>query len=241
MEKEIKNIADDSSEQGSPLSFGKYLVLSVFLHFCLFAAMALLLSYLNVKPLVTRSIIELIQSENSTKEIAEETPQDENEELVEPEKEIPKEESVYYDISRSDADTSSLEQIYSESTLNVTIKYPRGWVFIDQNVKKKLDGVTFWLTDGVYNPPPYVHLEVKEKYLFNESRFKYSFQLDDNIAYYNDPEELEDQVSQIIYIRTDSEEDFSLKLIMNGKESFKRFQPVFFGMIKSFKFGTSIF
>lgn len=241
MKKDIKNTVEDSPEQGSPLTFSKYLLLSVFLHFCLFIALAFFLSYLNVKPLVTRSIIELMQSENSPKELIEEIPQDENEEIVEPEKEIPKEESVYYDISKSDADTSSLEQVYSESTLNVRMKYPRGWVFIDQNVKKKLDGVTFWLSDGVYNPPPYVHLEVKEKYLFNESRFKYSFSLGGSIAYYNDPEELENQVSQIIYIRTDSEEDYSLKLIINGKESFKRFQPVFFGMIKSFKFGTSIF
>ncbi len=42
------------------------------------------------------------------------------------------------------ADTTSLQQIYSESTLNVTIKYPVGWTFIDQNLDKKLDGVTFW-------------------------------------------------------------------------------------------------
>lgn len=226
----------------SIFAFGKYLTLSVMLHVIIFVGLAYLLSLLNIKPLINRSVIELIHNESITEQINEEQPSEtEEEEIIEEAKETPKEESVYYDISESDADTSSLEQVYSESTLDVSIKYPRGWVFIDQNVKKKLDGVTFWLTDGVYNPPPYVHLEVKEKYLFNETRFKYSFQLDDNIAYYNDPEEIEEQVSQIIYIRTDSDEDFSLKLIMKGKESFKRFQPVFFGMIKSFKFGESLF
>ena len=41
------------------------------------------------------------------------------------------------------ADTTNLDQIYNEPTLNVSIKYPRGWTFIDQNKNKKLDGITF--------------------------------------------------------------------------------------------------
>lgn len=221
------------------ITFGKFLFLSVIIHLCIFLFVAFLLSMLDAKPLVHRSIIELVQNEKISENAAEEMP--EEEEKIDPENEVPKEESVYYDISSNEADTSSLEQIYSESTLNVSLKYPRGWTFIDQNVKKKLDGVTFWMTGGMYNPPPYVHLEVKEKYLFNQSRFKFSFDIDGNTAYYNDPDELEDQVSQIIYIRTQSNEDFSLKLIMKGRDSFKRFQPVFFGMIKSFKFGKSFF
>jgi hypothetical protein len=138
-------------------------------------------------------------------------------------------------------DTSGLEQVYIEKTLNVKIKYPVGWTFVDQDNHNKLDGVTFWANNGIFNPPPYIFLEVKEKYLFNPSRFKFSSKLANSVAYYNDPEELEGQVSQIFYIRTDSEEDYSIKLIMNGKDTFIAFQPIFFGMIKSFNFGKSIF
>jgi hypothetical protein len=147
----------------------------------------------------------------------------------------------YYNFTETEFDTSDLKQIYSEPTLNVTLRYPNGWTYMDQNVKKKLDGVTFWSLIGNYDPPPYVHLEVKEKYLFNPVRFKYKTEINGNEAYYNDPEELEGQVSQVIYIRTDSDEDYSFKLIMKGRETFKSFQPEFFNMIKSFKFGTTIF
>lgn len=52
------------------------------------------------------------------------------------------------------ADTTSLDQIYTEPTLNVLIKYPKGRTFIDQNKNEKLDGVTFWANGGLYNPPP---------------------------------------------------------------------------------------
>ena len=139
------------------------------------------------------------------------------------------------------SDTSGLYQIYKESTLDVSIRYPSGWTYIDQDVKNKLDGVTFWAADGIYSPPPYVHVEVKEKYLFNPGRYKYSIKTDDYTAYYNDPEELSGQISQEVYIRTNIDEDFSIKLIMEGKEPFKAFQPVFFGMIKTFKFDNSLF
>jgi hypothetical protein len=138
-------------------------------------------------------------------------------------------------------DTSGLEQVYSENTLNVKIKYPVGWTFVDQDRHNKLDGVTFWASNGIFNPPPYIFLEVKEKYLFNPSRFKFNTKLANSVAYYNDPEELEGQVSQVFYIRTDTDEDYSIKLIMTGKDTFIAFQPIFFSMIKSFNFGKSLF
>jgi hypothetical protein len=149
--------------------------------------------------------------------------------------------SGYYNFAGSGTDTSALIQVYSEKSLNVKINYPIGWTFVDQDRQKKLDGVTFWANNGIFNPPPYIFLEVKEKYLFNPSRYKYNTKLKNTTAYYNDPEEMEGQVSQVFYIRTDTDEDFSLKLIMNGKETFIAFQPIFFGMIKSFNFGTSLF
>ena len=139
------------------------------------------------------------------------------------------------------ADTTKLDQIYRESTLNVSIKYPRGWTFIDQNVKNKLDGVTFWATDGLYDPPPYIHLEVKEKYYFNEQKYKYQMEFKDCIAYYNDPEIIEDYYIQNVYLRTETGEDFNLKLMMVGEEAFNSFQPRFFGMIKTFNFGSTFF
>jgi hypothetical protein len=150
-------------------------------------------------------------------------------------------EVTFYNYSDGSADTSNLVQIYKESTLNVSVKYPAGWRYIDQNIKNKLDGVTFWTNTSTFNPPPYVHIDVQDKDLFNPKRFKYSYQTRNYTVYYNDPEELEGQFNQIIYIRTNTEEDYSLKLIMKGEEAFKMFQPVFFGMVKSFKYGTGYF
>lgn len=135
------------------------------------------------------------------------------------------------------ADTVGLENIYSENTLNVQIKYPYGWTFVDQNVKNRLDGVTFWGSTNLYNPPPYIHLEVVDKSLFNPSRFKYKSDFGSYTIFYNDPEELSDQYTRLIYIRTESDVDYSLKLIMKGKEQFENFEPVFFGMLKTFSFG----
>lgn len=139
------------------------------------------------------------------------------------------------------ADSTNLDQVYTESTLNVSIKYPKGWTFIDQNKKKKLDGVTFWASDGQYNPPPYIHLEVVSKDMFIEKRFFYKMELEKYLAYYNDPEEMQGYMTQIIYIRTGNNEDFRLKLMMKGKTEFYSFQPRFWAILKSFKFGNSFF
>lgn len=139
------------------------------------------------------------------------------------------------------ADTTNLDQVYSEPSLNVTIKYPKGWIFVDQNKKKKLDGVTFWANDGQYDPPPYIHLEVVSKDMFIEKRYSYKMDLEKSQAYYNDPEEMQGYITQIFYIKTLEEEDFRLKLMMRGELEFKSFQPRFWAIIKSFKFGSSLF
>jgi hypothetical protein len=141
----------------------------------------------------------------------------------------------------ANTDTSSLNNVYSEKTLNVSIKYPAGWAYIDQNRKNKLDGVTFMATAGSIKPPPYVHLAVQTKDMFIESRYKYSIKTWNYTAYYNDPEEMAGQVSQVFYIRTETDEDYSIKFIMQGMDNFKAFQPVFFGMVKTFKFGDGWF
>ena len=145
------------------------------------------------------------------------------------------------DFFNQNADTTSLEQIYNESTLNVSIKYPIGWTFIDQNVDKKLDGVTFWSNTSDYSPPPVIHLEVRDRSLFNESKYKHNLTIDEAVIYFNDPEKLASYFSQTFYFRTESGEDFSLKLTIKGEEAFKSFIPTFYGMLKSFKFGSSWF
>jgi hypothetical protein len=145
------------------------------------------------------------------------------------------------DFFNQNADTTSLEQIYNESTLNVSIKYPIGWIFIDQNVDKRLDGVTFWSNTSDYNPPPVIHLEVRDRSLFNESKYKHNLTVDEAVIYFNDPEKLANYFSQTFYFRTESGEDFSLKLTIKGEEAFKSFIPTFYGMLKSFKFGSSWF
>ena len=139
------------------------------------------------------------------------------------------------------ADTTNLDQVYSDPTLNVSIKYPKGWSFIDQNKRNKLDGVTFWAADGLYNPPPFIHLEVVDKDMFIEKRYAYKIDLKDFQTYYNDPEEIQGYVTQIFYIRTEGDEDFRLKLMMKGEAEFKSFQPRFWAILKSFNFGSSFF
>jgi hypothetical protein len=143
--------------------------------------------------------------------------------------------STYFvSLSNIKADTTNLDQIYKESSLNLSIKYPKGWTFIDQNINKKLDGVTFWAANVSYSPPPYIHLEVVNKYLFNEKRFKYKIKLHECIAFYNDPEELASQVNQSFYLHTDSDQDYIIKLIINGRQNFESFQPKFLAILKSF-------
>jgi hypothetical protein len=149
--------------------------------------------------------------------------------------------SAFYSLANNNADTTNLDQVYKEATLDLSIKYPSGWTYIDQDLNQKLDGVTFWPSIGNFSPPPYIHLEVKDKDLFSSDRFKYKVKMSGYIIFYNDPEELEEQIEQIFYIRTNSGNDFSLKLVMKGSQEFKSFQPVFFGMLKSFKVGGGIF
>lgn len=138
------------------------------------------------------------------------------------------------------SDTTNIDQLYSEETLNLSIKYPKGWTYIDQTKKNKLDGVTFWSVEGLYNPPPYIHLEVVEKYLFNPAKYEYKVKQFNCEWYFNDPINLEGQISQEIYIRTDTDEDFLIKLIMVGEEQFRSFQSKFFAIVKSLKFKDNI-
>jgi hypothetical protein len=224
---------------------------SVIIHLFIAAAAILIFKLQVSAPPPPPAYVQVITKEIETAR-AEETPVEtektpvteneyQTEKTVQEVKTEPAEVEKYLNFSNANADTSNLKQVYSESTLNVSIRYPFGWTYIDQNVKNKLDGVTFWSADARFDPPPYVHLEVKEKYLFNPRRYSYSMKLKDAVAHYNEPSELQGQVSQEFYIRTETNEDYSIKLIMNGETNFKLFQPEFFGMIKTFRFGKSLF
>ncbi|RPI70741.1 MAG: hypothetical protein EHM47_11585 [Ignavibacteriales bacterium] len=217
----------------SPVSVG----LSLLVHSIIFFALALIYSFQINKPVINTVYLTYQDNEKlMTNELSEEAESDEanQEELI-------KEEPVNAYFNNTEYDTSDIKQLYKESTLNVSVRYPNGWTYIDQNVKDKLDGVTFWSVSGNYEIPPYIHLEVQDKYIFNPSRYEHQTEYKGNIFYYNDPEIMEEFYTQIIYIRTDSDEDYSLKLMVKGKETFQSFQPVFFSMAKSFSFGKSFF
>jgi len=48
-------------------------------------------------------------------------------------------------------------------------------------------------------------------------------------------------LTQVVYIRTENDEDFKIKLMMKGEKEFKAFQPRFWAILKSFKFGKTLF
>lgn len=134
-------------------------------------------------------------------------------------------------------DTAGLKNYYSESTLNVRIKYPDGWAFMDQPKNGKLDAITFLGLRSSSGEVPYIILEVKEKYLFNPSQFTSNMDKNGYILYYNKPQMLEQQVSQTVYVRTQGNLDYSIKIIVKGEDAFKELQLAFFAMIETFKFG----
>lgn len=134
------------------------------------------------------------------------------------------------------ADTTGLRGLYSENTLGVSIRYPSGWSFMDQNRNNKLDGVTFLGQPTSRGEIPYVFINVQEKYLFNPARFSKKETTARYEIFYNDPIVLEGQYTQVYHVVTSGDQDYSLKLIVKGKESFQEFQPVFLGMIKTFSF-----
>ena len=214
-------------------------LLSVIFHSVIFLAAGYLLNLKFEKNIINPVYVTFLKNESSSK-LQEIVTPDEN---IEPVKKLNVEtvESAHNNFLNSEYDTSVIKQVYNESTLNVSVRYPNGWVYLDQNVKNKLDGVTFWAEEGNYEIPPFIQLEVQDKYFFNPSRFKYKIKYRDNLYYYNEPEELEGYFTQIIYIRTDSNEDYSLKLMAKGEKIFKSFQPLFFSMAKSLSFGNSLF
>jgi hypothetical protein len=222
------------------------LAISIALHLIFFALIIISGISSNQLPKINRQLItfESVQSENQSElKPVEENITEDSKQLNQPTEENKSDlnNTVVINPEEIIADTTNLDQVYAEKTLNLSIKYPRGWTYIDQNKKNKLDGVTFWSVEGIYNPPPYIHLEVVEKYFFNPNRFKYKAKQFNCEWYFNDPVNLEGQISQEIYIRTETDEDFIVKIIMAGEEQFRSFQPKFYAIVKSLDFKRGIF
>lgn len=216
--------------------------LSILIHFFMLMLFLLIYNWGNKQSKINSIMFSLDTKEYLIEKHLEQINQPgEKENQVPHNPELPVEEIKIVSFTDLNADTTNLDQLYSESTLNVKIKYPKGWTFIDQNKNKKLDGVTFWEQSGFYSPPPYIHLEVISKDMFIEKRFKYKTELDKYPAYYNDPDEMQGYFTLVIYIRTGEDEDFRLKLMMKGKNDFNSFLPKFWAIVKSFEFGKSFF
>jgi len=238
MNKDSGNIDQNKEKK---IWFRNYLF-SILIHLLLFVGLIYFLDLSSNASRINSVVFSLDSKEYQSEKSFKEKENNINDDEVESEPPVESSNEIRT-VSFSDikADTTNLEQIYSEPTLNVKIKYPRGWTFIDQNKNKKLEGVTFWLNDGSINPPPYLHLEVVDKDMFIEKRYKYKTDFKKYTAYYNDPEELQDYFTQIIYLRTDDDEDFRLKLMIKGKNEFDSFQPRFWAILESFDFGKNIF
>ena len=142
----------------------------------------------------------------------------------------------YSNLSDGVFDSTGIGQYYSENSLNVRMKYPDGWTFLDQHLNNKLEGVTFYPEFSDIQPPPYIHVEVTDKYYFDQRKYKRYYKFDYFDGFYNDPEENANQVSQTIYIRTQDKYDYTIKLIIEGKDAFIGFQPAFFAIVNSFRF-----
>lgn len=175
------------------------LISSLLMHIIFFALIIISGISSNQIPKVNRQIITLesIQIDKQSKtEIENEKLNEEYESRdskTQPNEEISEGNLILVNPKDLVADTTDLVQIYSEKTLDLSIKYPKGWTYIDQTKKNKLDGVTFWSVEGIYNPPPYIHLEVVEKYLFNPARYKYKAKQFNCEWYFNDPVNLKDR------------------------------------------------
>ncbi|GBD86229.1 hypothetical protein BMS3Abin03_00139 [bacterium BMS3Abin03] len=139
----------------------------------------------------------------------------------------------FMSFSDENIDTASLYYSYSDPTYSVKLKYPKGWTFLDQSIKNKLNGVTFWKTSGNSTPPPFIRLKVVDKNNFNPDRFSNSKIFDKFTVYFNDPTFVDDMISQTIYIRTNKELDFIIDLIVKEDNEFRNLQPKFYGMIKT--------
>lgn len=137
-------------------------------------------------------------------------------------------------------DTTMIINRYEENTLNVSILFPIGWIYLDNKVKDIIDGVIFIPgKDSNYDKRLSVLIQVNtQKNLFNPRLYDSSFTYNKIEYYVSKPQKTYEQVTQSIYIRTGSfRADFIIKLTSPNEKEFKKFRPTFFAMVKSFSAG----
>ncbi|MCX8056660.1 MAG: hypothetical protein N3F03_03490 [Ignavibacteria bacterium] len=137
-------------------------------------------------------------------------------------------------------DTTEIINRYEENTLQVSILYPIGWTYLDNKVKDIIDGVIFFPGENSnYDRRISVLIQVNtQKNLFNPRLYDSSFTYNKVVYYISNPQKIYEQVTQTVYIRTGSfKADFLIKLTAPNEVEFKKFQPVFFAMVKSFSAG----
>ncbi len=140
-------------------------------------------------------------------------------------------------------DTSLFSNEYREKSLNISIKYPNEWYFIDQHKDEKFEGVVF-IYGGAnidFGNTPFISLYLKDKNYFLSSNYKYSVLTDFYTAYYNDEIVIGSQKIFEIYLRTNDEFDFLFKLQAPNNAEFEEYKHKFFFMLKSFKYRKGIF
>lgn len=148
---------------------------------------------------------------------------------------------LLYDSLFQVIDSTGLDSIYKDDTRGISIKFPLGWRFLDQKINSKFDGVTFWPSNEGSDNIPYIHLEVVEKDFFNIRRYEFNSKHSDVIWYYNLPEKIDDYVNFEIYIKTQKDVDYKIKLIVKGLTNFETFQPKFLAMLRSLKLKKEYF
>ncbi|MCR4418204.1 MAG: hypothetical protein NUV92_10745 [Ignavibacteria bacterium] len=139
-------------------------------------------------------------------------------------------------------DTTDIINRYEENTLNVSILFPDRWIFFDNRVKEIIDGVIFIPGENSnYDKRLSVLIQVNtNKNLFNPSLYDSSFTYNRAQYYISKPQKTHEQVTQVVYIRTGAfKADFVIKLTSPNENEFKKFQPVFFAMVRSFNAGYS--
>jgi hypothetical protein len=224
------------------------LLLSVFFHL-LIMIIALLIHYLIAKEDYPRTEYMSLNLENYVdKDLNDKYPIEQKSELKEnnfkknlSDNLISANSVLLFDSLIQVIDSTDLDSIYNEDSRGVSIKFPAGWTFLDQRVNSKFDGVTFWPPNQSSDNIPYIHLEVVEKELFSISRYEFSSKQSDFIWYFNSPEIIDDFVHFEIYIQTQKDVDYKIKLIVKGLTNFEGFYPKFLAMLRSLKLQKGYF
>jgi len=137
-------------------------------------------------------------------------------------------------------DTTSIINRYEENTLNVSILFPVGWIYFDNQVKNIIDGIIFIPGENSnYDRRLSVLIQVNtQKNLFNPGLYDSSFTFNRVEYYISKPQKIFEQVTQTVYVRTGSfKADFIIKLTSPNEIEFKKFQSTFFAMVRSFSAG----